>query len=143
MRFFQDDRLHRSLGLVPPNGPRVVLARCGPIGVAPTIGRFVDHEALCLATHVLPQEAQPVRCRWPARATGMLTAFVENKRAEKHHVFLREEPVDADDTSSSLDSEGVWQIGVRLRTVEPKLTIGTDALSSEAAAAARTLPGTA
>ena len=75
--------------------------------------------------------------------TGMLAASVENKRTEKHHVFLSEELLDAGYASSQLDSEGAWRTAARLSTFEATPTAGTGAFSSGASGADRTLPRTA
>ena len=71
--------------------------------------------------------------------TGMLAASVENKRTEKHHVFLSDELLDADYASSQLDSEGAWRAAVRLSTFEPEPPPGPEALSSGDSAASPTL----
>ena len=71
--------------------------------------------------------------------TGMLAASVENKRTEKHHVFLSDKLLNADYASSQLDSEGAWRTAVRLSTFEPEPPTGTEALSSGDSAASQTL----
>ncbi|MDE2695527.1 MAG: DEAD/DEAH box helicase [Chloroflexota bacterium] len=48
--------------------------------------------------------------------TGTLATFVENKRMEKHHVFLSDELLSADYASSQLDSEGAWRTAMGLST---------------------------
>ena len=67
--------------------------------------------------------------------TGMLAASVENKRTEKHHLFLSDKVLNADYASSQLDSEGAWRTAVRLSTFEPELPTSTEALSSGDSAA--------
>ena len=59
--------------------------------------------------------------------TGMLAASVENKRTEKHHVFLSEKLLSADYASSQLDSEGAWRTAVRLSAFKPNLPTNTQA----------------
>ena len=54
----------------------------------------------------------------------MLAASVENKRAEKHHVFLSEELLDADYAASQLDSEGTWRTAMRLSAHGPEPPTG-------------------
>ena len=71
--------------------------------------------------------------------TGMLAASVENKRTEKHHLFLSDKLLNADYASSQLDSEGAWRTAVRLSTFEPEPPTGTEALSSGDSAASQTL----
>ena len=75
--------------------------------------------------------------------TGMLATSVENKRTEKHHVFLSDDLLDADYASSQLDSEGAWRTVVRLSTFEPEPTTGTELCSSGASTGDRTPRGTA
>ena len=75
--------------------------------------------------------------------TRMLAASVENKRTEKHHVFLSDDLLDADYASSQLDSEGAWRTVVRLSTFEPEPTTGTELCSSGASTGDRTPRGTA
>ena len=69
----------------------------------------------------------------------MLAASVENKRTEKHHVFLSDELLDADYASSQLDSEGAWRAAVHFSTFEPEPPPGAEAPSSGDSAASPTL----
>ena len=75
--------------------------------------------------------------------TGMLATSVENKRTEKHHVFLSDKLLNADYASVQLDSEGAWRTAVRLSTFEPEPTTGTELCSSGASTGDRTPRGTA
>ena len=75
--------------------------------------------------------------------TSMLATSVENKRTEKHHVFLSDKLLNADYASVQLDSEGAWRTAVRLSTFEPEPTTGTELCSSGASAGDRTPRGTA
>ena len=58
----------------------------------------------------------------------MLAASVENKRTEKHHVFLSDKLLNADYASIQLDSEGAWRTAVRLSTFEPEPPTSTGSL---------------
>ena len=71
--------------------------------------------------------------------TGTLAASVENKRTEKHHVFLSDKLLNADYASSQLDSEGAWRTAVRLSTFEPEPPTGTEAAPPGDSAADPTL----
>ena len=75
--------------------------------------------------------------------TSMLATSVENKRTEKHHVFLSDKLLNADYASVQLDSEGAWRTAVRLSTFEPEPTTGTELCSSGASTGDRTPRGTA
>ena len=73
--------------------------------------------------------------------TGVLAASVENKRTEKHHVFLSDGLLNADYASSQLDSEGAWRTAVRLSAFEPEPPTGTEAVPSGDSAPGGASPG--
>ena len=100
---------------------------------------------------LLVRDTTPVELQYHIQAladagppdTGTLATSVENKRTEKHHVFLSEDLLDADYASSQLDSAGAWRTAVQLSTFEPTPTTRTGTVSSKAAATDRAPSGTA
>ena len=73
--------------------------------------------------------------------TGMLAVSVENKRTEKHHLFLSDKLLSADYASSQLDSEGAWRTAVRLSTFEAEPPTSAEATAAGDSTADRASPG--